>query len=213
MIAPDSASPWPSAMLGERRLHAVGHPVGKVGRRHRARCRMARNADDAVLAQMHARGGGRLPAFFGTVWSMLLNIAHHRRRPRAGFGEIEAARHAIRIVAQVDVDHRSFGIDGDLGLNRDAVCRRTGKMVVRAAMRAFARLELADRGDHPLLGVVEQRLLVLVQRVPADFGGQREHLAFADAGGTDHGEDSRPTTAPARGYASGTCGSMSSMFS
>ena len=165
--------------LGDRALDRARDAVGEVGRGDRAAVRVARPADHAVLADQHldppeAAGIGR----HGMIGDAVVD-ADHRGAERAGLAQVEPARLAVRVVAQVDQDPGLLGADLDRDLERDAVGHPRKRVVAGLDHRAPAR-QPADRLDHALLGIVEPVLGVLRERVPADLLAQRQQLALAD---------------------------------
>ena len=91
------------AEVAECERDEAGSQLGEIGRRCGAAVRVARDADDAVLAQVH----GEAPEAAGVRrhdGAEPVEDADHRRRPRRRLGEVEPARLAVEVVAQVDLD-------------------------------------------------------------------------------------------------------------
>jgi hypothetical protein len=96
----------------------------------------------------------------------------------------QAARLAIDIVGKVDGDPPALRVDLDLDLDGNAV-RDAGEGIVPGIDNRPAGGEPADRIDHLLLGIVEPKLRVSLQRIPADLAAQRQELARADSDGPE----------------------------
>jgi hypothetical protein len=106
-------------------------------------------------------------------------------RGRRRLREIEAARHAIDIVARIDGDLSGFRIDSHGDADRNAVFGDTWHRVVPRLVRPGARRELCDRSlratravGHPILDECVDGL----GAVALDEFGQ---ALFADPAGTD----------------------------
>src|SRR5580692_8261304 len=106
-------------------LHGVDQPIGEICGGDRAARRMARDSDDATLPQANVD-----PAIAASVGRHTrpdtVEDAAERPGRRGPLRQIEPARHAVRIVPQVDGDARRFRVDADYSLNADALGRRPG---------------------------------------------------------------------------------------
>ena len=116
----------------DRALGRDDQPLAHVRGGHRARVREARDADDAVLAQLdlHAAEGA------GVVRDVRVDRVEdpghavvHRARARL----VEPGGQAVDVVGQVDLDHARVGIDRDRHVDRDPVRRRAERIVAAAA--------------------------------------------------------------------------------
>ena len=74
---------------------------------------MDRNPRDAPFAQLHVDTAER-PGIFGHFGINAIEDSDHRSRACTGLGQVHAARETIRIVAQIDRDAPTIGIDLDL---------------------------------------------------------------------------------------------------
>jgi hypothetical protein len=106
-------------------LHGVDQPIAEICGCDRAARRMARDSDDATLPQANVD-----PAIAASVGRHTrpdtVEDAAERPGRRGPLRQIEPARHAVRIVPQVDGDARRFRVDADYSLNADALGRRPG---------------------------------------------------------------------------------------
>src|ERR1039458_5804930 len=90
---------------------------------------MNRPTDRAAFPQMHLDPP---ETAFILRHSMVdrIEYANHRRGMRTSFREIESVLKAIRIVAEIDLDHRPLGVDIDRHLDGDPVRRRAREGIV-----------------------------------------------------------------------------------
>ena len=73
---------------------------------------MAGHADRAVFPELDPDATEAALVLRNGVIDRVENT-HHRRRARAGLGEVEAVLETVGIVGHVDVDERGFGVDLD----------------------------------------------------------------------------------------------------
>ena len=139
--------------------------VGHVRRRDGARHRMARNAGDAILTQVHPDPAQRALVRWHVVRELVEKAGDGRaRRTRARL--VEAVRDAVDVVAEVDLDDGGFWIDRDRHTKRDAV-RHAEHRVMVADAGDGALGEATEGADHPALGIAEPGSGERLQRVEA----------------------------------------------
>ena len=206
MLNPTSASPTPSCELCQRRAAPRTRPdrPGSWSRR-RSKPDVA-GMPTQQFSRSWIRSRRKLPAFGGTPLADRVEHAEHRRGPRRRLGQVQAARLAVRVVAQVDVQHGRRG--STVTRIRSGIPSGTpGNGSCAVATTTSPAGNRSDRRDHPLLGVVEPGLACTARAAPSRPPRRAPAPAARRSGPRRAPPGSRPTTARARGSATGTCGS------
>ena len=149
---------------------------------------MFRYADDAAFAEVDA-DASECAGVLGHGVVDGVEDADGGGGAGAGLTHVEAAFHAVLVVGEVYVDVAGGGVDGNGGVDADADFGGAGDRVVDGDRGGAALGHSLNGGDHAFFGVVEPLFGEGVEGVPADLFAEGEDLAFADAGGADHGEE------------------------
>ena len=138
--------------LGEAAGDRVHQPVGDVGGGDRGADRVARPADDAVVAQQHP-DAPCAALVMGDGMVDVVEDAGAAGGNRAGLAQVQSAGDAIDIVAHIDGDRRLVGIDGHGSPDRNPLVGDARQRIVPVLVGPGAGRQRPDGGGGAALAI------------------------------------------------------------